>query len=393
MGYERNPTTVEPAAGPAPVATAPERICVVLPGLGAGGTEHVVSVLANEWIARGRSVTILTLEEPGAVPYYPLHPDIEVRRLGVPPGRRGAIGAAGAVGMRVRRLRGALRAVRPGIVVSFLVRTNVLTLIAASRLGMEVVVSERNNPQAQTVGPVWNVLRSHLYRRAFGLVTMTKGALESFPASMRKRGWVIPNPVDLPGAGRRRSDGRTLTAVGRLVPQKGFDLLLRAFAEVAPEFPDWRLVIWGEGADREVLEAERAALGLDDRVDMPGVTEAPGIWVDTADAFVLSSRFEGWGIVLLEAMAAGLPVVSFDCRWGPREMIEDGENGLLVEPESVAAMAEALRRLLGDSSLRQRLAAAACASSRRFTTAHVVDRWDEVVDAALAVRPLSRFLR
>jgi glycosyltransferase involved in cell wall biosynthesis len=219
---------------------------------------------------------------------------------------------------------------------------------------------------------------------------MTNGAPHYFDPKMRKRSWVIPNPVDLPATIERKRGGNILTAVGRLVPQKGFDLLLKAFAQVSSNFPEWTLVIWGEGPDRSALEAERDRLGLRGRVELPGVTSRPGIWVDTADAFVLSSRFEGWGIALLEAMAADLPVISFDCEWGPREMIEDEHSGLLVEPGNVDALAGALRRVLGDGSLRNRLAAAAGPSARRFTPQHIMKQWDEVAHAALGSRFVGR---
>jgi glycosyltransferase involved in cell wall biosynthesis len=250
-----------------------------------------------------------------------------------------------------------------------------------------VVVSERNNPELQTFGPFWTWLRARLYPRAFCLVTMTRGALDFFPAPLRPRGRVIPNPVDLPAGWRERRGSNVLAAVGRLVPQKGFDLLLPAFAEIAPRFPDWTLVIWGEGEKRAQLEQQRDSLGLRDRVRLPGVSDRPGAWVETADAFVLSSRYEGWGIVLLEAMAAGLPVVSFDCEWGPREMVADGIDGLLVPREDVTALARALAAVVGDPGLRARLGEAARASAQRFTPDKVVAGWDAVVDDALRAGP------
>ncbi|WP_062204914.1 glycosyltransferase family 4 protein [Aureimonas sp. AU12] len=369
-----------------PDARPPLHVAIVMPGLGAGGTEHVVNVLANEWTRRGWRVTVLTFEQPDTPSYYRFDPAVEIRRLGLPPKpQRLGPAAMGSV-RRVQALRTALTDVKPGLVISFLTRTNVLTLLATRYLGVPVVVSERNNPALQDTGPIWRALRRHLYPKAFGLVTMTAGALEFFPAALRRRSWVIPNSVDLPADRQRKRLGNTLTAVGRLVPQKGFDLLIEAFSRIAPEFPDWSLVIWGEGPERAALEAQRAALRLEGRVRMPGITGEPGLWVETADVFVLSSRFEGWGIVLLEAMAADLPVVSFDCQWGPRDMLTDSVHGLLVERENVEALAGALRRVLGDGALRARLGEAAGRHARTFTPERNVDQWDAVAFAAITAR-------
>ncbi len=160
----------------------------------------------------------------------------------------------------------------------------------------------------------------------------------------RRRQWVIPNPVLCFERCKRRETGiKWVTAVGRFVPQKGFDLLLQAFWQLANDFPDWKLVVWGEGPERSKLECMAIRLGLGGQVRFPGISERPGGWINDADLFVMSSRYEGWGNVLAEALAAGVPAISFDCRWGPREIIEQNISGLLVSAEDVQALAHSIR--------------------------------------------------
>nr|WP_234781962.1 glycosyltransferase family 4 protein [Sinorhizobium saheli] len=359
------------------------RMTIVVPALGAGGTEHVVNLVTNHWTSIGCAVTIITLEPPGARPYYNFDPGIVIERLGVPPQRVSKLRSGLLVLQRIRRLRAAIERSRPDFVMSFLTRTNVLTLIATMGLAFPVIVSERNNPALQPFGPFWKWLQRLLYPRAFGLVTMTRGALDYFPERMRSRGWVIANAVDLPAGWRKRRGKKILAAVGRLTHQKGFDLLIEAFARISARHPEWKLVIWGEGEARKSLEALRNAFGLEGKVEMPGVTERPGMWVETADVFVLSSRYEGWGIVLLEAMAAGLPVVSFACEWGPSDMVENGEDGILVPGNDVEALAEALSSVLGNAPLRKRLAASAAASAKKYAPERILSQWDAVAASAL----------
>jgi glycosyltransferase involved in cell wall biosynthesis len=359
------------------------RIVIVLPALSAGGSEQAVSAIASTWAARGRDVSVVTFEPPGTPVFHPLHPNVSLEQLGLPIQNNGPMRGLYNSARRVARLRALFRRIRPGVVISFLTRTNIVSLLAARGLGFPVVVSERNNPELQAFGPVWDWLRRTTYPKAFGLVTMTRGAMETFPPDLRRRSWVIPNQIVLPRDLAVRRDGTTLAAVGRLVPQKGFDLLLPAFARIAATHPAWKLVIWGEGPERERLEALRSRLGLEGRVEFPGVTERAGGWIETTDVFVLSSRYEGWGIVLLEAMAAGLPVVSFDCNFGPADMITNETDGLLVPNGDVEALAAALSRMLGDADLRRRLGDAAAASARRFESGPVMARWDEVVREAL----------
>lgn len=359
-------------------------LAFVLPGLGAGGSEHIVSLLCNHFAAQGWSITLIVFEEASAPSYYAYHPQVRIIRLGMKSRRRAVATGALAMLRRQRLLRRALKAVRPELVVSFLTRTNILSLLAARSLHIPVIVSERNNPALQTVGPVWSRLRQMTYPRSVGLITMTQGAMDWFKDAMDVKGWVIPNPVPPAGAAPdRRSDGHTIGAVGRLVPQKGFDLLLDAFARVAQRIPDWKLVIWGEGPERAALERQRDRLGLADRVSLPGVTEKPGDWVPRTDLFVLSSRFEGWGIVVGEAMGAGLPVVSFDCQWGPAEMIEHDRSGLLVPNGDGAALGESIVALCDDPARRAALGQAARERMADFGHDQVLARWQSVITSVL----------
>lgn len=369
------------ASGPA--------IAIVLSGIGAGGTERVVSMLANRLAGTGWRVTIITPEAADAQSYYPLDPEVKVVRLGLPASRYSRLRANWVAARRILAMRRMFADLKPDVVLSFLTRTNVQSLIATLGMDVPVIVSERNNPALQDVGPMWHSLRAILYRRAYGLVVMTRGVLSFFPEAQRRRSWIIPNFATLPAGVTAGRGGKMLTAVGRMVPQKGFDLLLQAFAQIAPRFPDWALTIWGDGPDREELERLSEKLGLYGRVNFPGISNRPAGWIEGADIFVLSSRYEGWGIVLLEAMAAGLPVVSFNCQWGPAEMVADGSNGLLVQPEDVEGLSRALARLMADPALCERLGAAARVDSVRFSPERVLAQWEDVLQQAVADKPLA----
>lgn len=372
------------------------RIALVITALGAGGAERVLIGMANHWAARGWTVTLITFERPGTPPYYPLDPGVRLCQLDQVAITGPAWRATWQSVTRIAALRRALRAAAPDVAIAFLAKINVLTLIATRGLGLPVIVSERNNPERQRFSPVWIWLRDRLYGWADGFVTPSAGVLGCFPGALQARGCVIPNPVDPPDrapASPGAADGRTLVAVGRLVEQKGFDLLLDAFARVAAAHPDWRLVIWGEGPERSRLEALRDRLGLDGRVSLPGLTERPGGWIEGAGVFVLSSRYESFGNVITEAMAAGLPVVAFDSPYGPREIVRDGIDGLLVPAEDGAALAAALDRVMADSDLRARLGAAAREGAGRFDRARVMAMWDDLVGTLARPRqavPLRR---
>ncbi|WP_157083295.1 glycosyltransferase family 4 protein [Novosphingobium lentum] len=385
----RGPGEPSPGDGPFSKRTlgrAPT-IMFVLPALGAGGSEHVVTFLANRLVACGLRITIVSFEDGSAPPYYRCDPEVSITYLGVPIGRRGKVKGLNAFAARVAGLRSQMDAVRPDLVISFLTRTNVISVLAARNLRIPVIVSERNNPQRQRPPLPWRVMRRLAYARAYGLVTMTQGALQFFPRSMRQRGWVIPNMADWQHFKPRFTNTiRVLTAVGRLTDQKGFDLLLQAFAKVADRHLDWKLRVWGKGPDRDALQALAASLGIADRVEMPGVSSQPGSWIVDADAFVLSSRYEGWGLVLGEAMAAGLPCVSFDCPFGPAEMISDKVDGLLAPDGDVPALAEALSKVMGDAGLRDRLGANAIRKARLFEPERIGGLWEAMIFDVLASR-------
>lgn len=178
----------------------------------------------------------------------------------------------------------------------------------------------------------------------------------------------------------------TVVAAGRLSNQKGFDLLVDAFRPVAADHPRWRLDIHGRGPDEAALRARVHRHGIDRRVRLRGATADLDRAFDGASMFVLSSRFEGFGMVLVEAMARGLPVVSFDCPYGPAEIIRSPDEGVLVPPGDVAALAGAVSRLATDPARRRRLGAAARARAADFAPDGVARAWEDLFTRLLATR-------
>jgi glycosyltransferase involved in cell wall biosynthesis len=194
----------------------------------------------------------------------------------------------------------------------------------------------------------------------------------------------IPNAVpELDGDGRAPLEAKVVVAAGRLNPQKGFDLLIDAWESVARRHPDWQLRIYGRGSERVALQARILDAGLAERVLLMGATQRLGEALEGGSLFALSSRYEGFGMVLVEAMSRGVPVVSFDCPRGPAEIVSDGVDGLLVPPQDVDALAVALIELIEDPARRERFAAAALTKAATFGVAAIGAEWEALLDDLL----------
>ncbi|HEU0277495.1 MAG TPA: glycosyltransferase [Rhodanobacteraceae bacterium] len=363
------------------------KLVLVIPSLGGGGAERVMSALANAWAVRGDTVTLVTLARQDD--RYPLNAAIRRVALGVKRRSSNPLTALARNGHRVRALAHVLRDAAPDAVVSFTTRTNVLVLLAAGRRSRCVIVSERAALGPCPVGAVWRALRRLLYRRAGAVVAQTRRGADALAARVGRAVEVIPNPLSAgfgalgPAAHRERAPF-TLLAVGRLAPEKGFDTLLEAFARIAGTHPDWNLTIAGEGPLRNALTQTIAARDLAGRVVLPGFTRDVRATLRAADLFVLSSRFEGFPNALLEAMAEGLACVSFDCETGPRELITHAHNGWLVAPGDAAALAAALSTLMRDGNLRARLGARARAVCGVYALPEVMRQWNHLLALACA---------
>jgi len=364
------------------------RILFLVSSMHGGGAERVAALLCNHWAAQGHQVTLIPTFSGRGECQYPLDERVQLDYLADRVGSQSR-----STYNKIRRmiaLRRAIRELSPDVIVSFLPPENVAAVLAAWGLRIPVVVSERIHPPAMPLGKGLAALRRFAYPRATGVVVQTRRTLAWLRACCPKsRGWVISNPVVHPlPAGRPHLDPaavidrarRVVLAVGRLEKQKGFEQLLVVFAALVPRYSGWDLVILGEGPERERLEAQRDHLGLSGRVHLPGRAGNPGDWYARADLYVMSSRFEGFPNTLIEAMAYGLPAVSFDCETGPADIIRDGVDGYLVPlDEGVEGLARAMEHLMDDEEKRCRMGHAATAVRERFSMGRVMAAWDEVL--------------
>ncbi|MDQ7773476.1 MAG: glycosyltransferase family 4 protein [Elusimicrobiales bacterium] len=356
------------------------RLTFLINSLGGGGAEKAITLLAESLARRGHDSRIVTVD-PTVPDFHPVPAGVE----------RASLGADGSPCRwfeplrhlrRIKALRRTVTEGAPDALISFIDATNVLALAAFPGGAPPVVACERLDPRFSLTGPHWRFLRRLLYPKAAAVVVQTKAAAEA----VDRYGWrtvTIPNPaVPYPreaGKPEFLRLGHNIAAAGRLTRQKGFDLLLGAFARIAPSFPDWQLTIAGEGPERAGLEKLASELGLAGRAVFPGALPSLAGLLRNSDLFALSSRFEGFPNVLAEALACGLPAVSFDCPSGPAELMRDGVDGLLVPPGDEKALAEALAALMGDEGRRRAMSAAAPDVLRRFSMGAIVDEWERLL--------------
>lgn len=362
------------------------RLLIYIHSLENGGAERVVSNLANHWAAIGWQLTIVTVATR-ASDFYMLDPAVERVCLDLADSRPNLLAGVVRTVRRVRGLRSVLLAVRPEVAISAMHTANVVLAAAARGMpGLCTIGSEHNFPPKAPMGILWETMRRHAYGRLSAVVALTQECAHWLALHTGARSVVvIPNAVTWPlPAHAPRVDPRTccapdrhvLLGVGRLSLEKNFAALVGAFGVLASRHAEWDLVILGEGPRRAALEAQVRDAGLQGRVFLPGRVGNPGEWYSHAALYAMSSDFEGFPNTLVEAMACGLPAVSFDCDTGPRDIIRHGLDGLLVPAGQAALFGAALDLLMGNDDLRRAFASRATQVRERFSMTKVAAMWE-----------------
>ena len=363
------------------------RITIVTNSLSGGGAERTAVNLSGVLAQRGHEVTLVCRFE--AKEEYQLPEGVDRFFFPADPVGHGLMGRFRAILRRNRNIRSTILASKPDVVAVFTSKWSVRVLLALWSTRIPVVVSERNNPSKKRLSLAWNLLRRVAYRKSACLVSLSHCIDHYFTWLPMQQRAVIYNPLPPLNLSSETGDplpklrSKRVIAMGRLVHQKGFDLLLAAFRALSVNHGDWELVILGEGPERTKLEKMVLLWNLEETVRLPGRIVPPFATLKNSELFVFSSRYEGLGNSLIEAMACGVPVVSFDCPCGPSELIQQCHNGILAPPEDVAALTSAMKLLMRDKQLCRRLVLNATHDLLRFGPHRIAAQWEEVFRRAL----------
>ena len=376
-------------------------IGLLIPTLQSGGAERVCSVLANHWARKGHHVTLMTYADASG-DSFPVSPFVTRVVLGNAQLTSGRWSTLTKNMARVFALRRQIKDLKLDVALSFMSVSNSNLALAGRGLTAVCIGAERTYPPAVPLPRLAEWARWALYGWLDAVAAQTSEAAAWLQANTRAKSVaVIPNPVELPLACSlprldpitlRSAGSLMLLAVGRLSTEKNFERLIRAFARAldtpgaAANQLNWQLIIVGEGPERAALTRLIEQLGANGKVLLPGRAGNMADWYKAADAFALTSDFEGYPNGLLEALAYGVPSVACDCLTGPRELIDDGVNGLLVATNSRSELTSALRRLTGDSSLRKQLGSHADITLNAHAIESISARWESVFAQAMAAK-------
>ena len=321
------------------------KIVFVVPDMAGGGTERVISLLANEYVRRGIDTAILSFA--GSQQAYSLDERVETVSAGAPSG--------GSLKVRFARLlfmRRYFKTNRNCYIFSFSTIGTGFIVLSTIFMKRRMLVSERTDPRSCDHKPY----RDFFYGFCDALVCQTKDAVSCFPKKLQKRARVIANPVDaaLPERfiGERR---KSIATAGRLEPVKNHRMLIEAFSIFAKDHPDYTLDIYGQGSLEEELKRYTVELGIQKKVVFHGFCRNVKEIIRDSSMFILSSNYEGVSNSMIEALAMGVPVIATDCPiGGSRTYIHDGENGLLVPVGNADRMAEAMSKLSENSELSEK---------------------------------------
>ncbi|GIH93764.1 glycosyltransferase family 4 protein [Planobispora siamensis] len=377
---------------------------MLLHAYGMGGTIRTVMNQAGAMAAAGHDVELVSVVRRRDQPRFPLDPRVALTAL---VDQRGGT-RPDSFGRRLWRVMRGRMVPRGEFAASYFterVERAVIDYVASLEDGVLVTTRPALNLIAARCAPqsVVRIAQEHMnlathreavrrqiirhYRKLDAVVVLTGTDRQDYqrvlPGTPVLR---IPNAINTLDQRLSTHENRVAVAAGRLVTQKGFDMLIPAFAQVVRHHPDWRLRIFGTGQKKAELRALIEKCEMDGVITLMGQSDRLADELADASLYVLSSRFEGLPMVMIEAMSHALPVVAFDCPTGPADVLIDGVDGLLVAPEDVDALAAAIRRLVADRELRRRMGAAALVTVRDYAPDRVMPQWENLFAELLGER-------
>lgn len=334
--------------------------------------------MANWHAKEGNEVTVLTWDDRKRADHF--EPDRLVNRIRlVFPPASSKLSVVFQSLKRIYRFRFYCQRTKPDVVISFVDVTNMLASISLIGTGINLIVSERTDPESNNIiSPFWKLLRRLLYKLPFKIVAQTERAAKFLEVECGRHVDVIGNPIQLVET-KDVPEEEFILNVGRMDFNKGQEILIRAFSLVLANNPTLNLIILGDGSIRGHLLSLIEELGLNDKVILPGKVNNVEDWMRKALCVAQSSRIEGFPNVLLEAMALGRPVISTDCPSGPAELIKDGINGILVPVDDVHALANAINTILSDNVYRQKLGSEARKVGDIYNINTIMLKWNNLI--------------
>lgn len=353
-----------------------KRIALFINSLQKGGSERVMVNLAEYFQKQHYEVILVTQYKKENE--YTLPPGVS--RVYSEPERKALTG--GRIKnffVRFRTLRRIWKEYQPDVILSFLGKNNLMAIATSFFLPVKVAVSVRGEPTMEYEGGLMRFLAKHMFQYADGVILQTERAKEFFPKAVRQKSVIMQNPLNPAFLGRSVSTQRdnVIVTAGRLDENKNHAMLIHAFSKIAGEYPEMRLVIYGDGPLREQLTKLIKEKGLLERAVLAGSIDNVAEMVGRARIFALTSNTEGMPNTIIEAMALGTPVISTDCPCGgPATLIQNEENGLLVPVGDAYALADAMRKLLSDKDLAQKISENAVKLSSALAPEKVSKEWE-----------------
>lgn len=352
-------------------------IAMFISSLNKGGSERVLVNLAEYFSSRGYRVTIVTQYKTDNE--YEISEGIHRVLSEI---NENEIGKNRISNFRKRfsKLRGIWKSEKPDIILSFIGKNNMMAILTSRFLHIPVIVSVRGEPSQEYYSIMLKAAADILFRMADGVVLPIAESAVFFSKAVRDKVKILKNslnPVFIRDVYEGERDKR-IVAVGRVDANKNHEMIIRAFAQIADRYPDYELVIYGEGELRQPLIKMTEELGLEDRISLPGSISDVAEAIFKASVFVLSSYSEGMPNTLIEAMALGIPSISTDCPCGgPRDLIVHGENGVLIEPGNWRELADNLQKILDNPVYAKKISMNAAKLQEKLNPDLINKAWED----------------